>query len=124
MTMTAYRQDRERGVLDSWGTPEDIGAETLDGAIACAGGITLGALDKPVFGGEYSATRGRYRVTYAFHEHATLLEGEVALTDESTGNTVLYGPGDSWLIAKGTPVVWDIRSDIARKSFLAVTIEI
>ena len=124
MTMTSYRQDDARGELDSWGKPEEIGAETIHGDIDCAGGITLGGLDKPVFGGEYSATRGRYRVTYAFHEHATLLDGEVALTDVATGDTILYGPGDSWLIAKDTQVVWDIRSDVARKSFLAVTTDI
>jgi uncharacterized protein DUF861 len=66
-------------------------------------------------------TRGQYRVTYGFHEHATLLDGDVALTNEQTGMTVVYGRGDSWIIAKGTRILWDIRSDIARKSYLAVT---
>ncbi|KIC09225.1 hypothetical protein RA19_16050 [Leisingera sp. ANG-M1] len=124
MTMTAYLQTMERGDLDAWGTPEDIGSETVEGAPECAGSFDLGSPDDPVFGGLYSVTKGKYRVTYGFHEHATLLDGEVALTNEATGDTVVYGPGDSWIIAKGTPVLWDIRSDVARKSYLAVTTDL
>lgn len=122
--MNAYLQDGARDRLEPWGTPEDIGSTTVEGDPKCAGSFDLGGADTPVFGGEYSVTRGKYRVTYGFHEHATLLEGEVALTNEATGETVLYRAGDSWLIAKGTPVLWDIRSEIARKSYLAVTTDI
>ena len=119
--MIAYRLGSASAPLENWGCPEDIGAETIEGPIECSGSVTLGGLDQSAFGGEYKATRGKYRVIYSFHEHATLLEGEVALTDESSGETVTYKAGDSWLIAKGTPVVWDIRSDFVRKSYLAVT---
>lgn len=108
--------------LDPWGTPEDIGAETLDGPIAVAGKIVFGALGDAVSGGYYSATKGRYRVVYPFHEHATLIEGELAITDERTGESTVYGPGDSWIIAQGTPLVWEIRSDMVSKSYLSVTV--
>jgi hypothetical protein len=73
---------------------------------------------------QYSVTRGKYRVTYGFHEHATLQGVEVVLTNEATGETVVNGLGDSRIIAKGTAVLWDIRSDEARKSYIAVTKEI
>lgn len=115
-TLTAPRE-----ALDAWGTPEDIGAITVVGPIAVSGKILFGSLDQPVSGGFYAATQGQYRVTYPFSEHASLIEGELALTDESTGQTVVYGPGDSWIIAQGTPVLWDIRSAHIRKSYLAVT---
>ena len=124
MTMIAFPLDGRSGELESWGQPEDIGAATVEGEIQCAGSVDLGGLDKTVFGGEYRVTRGKYRVIYEFHEHATLIEGEVALTDERTGETVLYRAGDSWLIAKGTPILWDIRSENARKSYLAVKADI
>ncbi|WP_264214165.1 cupin domain-containing protein [Leisingera thetidis] len=124
MTMTAYLQTMQRGTLESWGRPEDIGSETVEGSPHCAGRFDLGGPDGTVFGGVYSVTRGKYRTVYGFHEHATLLDGVVALTDETTGETVVYGPGDSWIIAKGTPVLWDIRSDTADKSFLAVTTDL
>jgi len=124
MSMTPYLQNMEREALDLWGNPEAIGSETVEGDIKCAGSFDIGSPDAPVFGGQYSVTRGKYRVTYGFHEHATLLDGEVALTNEATGETVVYGPGDSWIIAKGTPVLWDIRSDEARKSYIAVTVDL
>ncbi len=124
MSMTPYLKTMERQPLDLWGCPEDIGSQTVEGKVRCAGRFDIGSPDSSVFGGQYSVTRGKYRTTYAFHEHATLMDGEVALTNEATGETVIYGPGDSWIIAKGTPVLWDIRSDEARKSYLAVTDDI
>lgn len=120
MSLTAFRLADPVPALDAWGAPEDIGATTLDGPIACSGVFTLGGPTTPVFGGLYAATRGRYRVTYAFDEHATLLEGTLAITDETTGATTLYGPGDGWIVAAGTPVVWEIRSDRIVKSWLGV----
>ncbi len=110
--------------LDAWGSPEDIGATTIKGPIKVSGKFLIGAPDKPVFGGLYAATRGTYRVVYAFHEHATLLDGEVAITDEKSAETVIYGPGDSWIIAKGTAVTWEIRSEVIRKSYMATTIDL
>jgi uncharacterized cupin superfamily protein len=124
MSLTAFRLDADREDLTPWGRPEDIGAETLEGDVRVAGSFSLGTPDAPVFGGLYSATCGRYRVVYAFHEHATLLYGALSLTDERTGETQLFGPGDSWIIAKGTPVVWDIRSDSICKSYVAATTDV
>ena len=119
--MIPFKLDMDRVALDEWGTPEDIGAHTVDGAPRVSGKILFGTLSSTVSGGLYAATHGRYRVTYPFDEHATLLDGQLALTDEGTGQTVIYGPGDSWIIATGTTVIWDIRSDKIRKSYLAVT---
>lgn len=107
--------------LDPWGTPEDIGAQTLEGPMQVSGKIVFGSLDTPVSGGFYAATKGRYSVVYPFHEHATLLEGQLAITDQSTGQTVTYGPGDSWIIAKGTPVIWNILSARILKSYICTT---
>ena len=122
----ADAQDDLNGLddLDSWGTPEDIGATTVAGPIAVSGKFLIGGPDKPVFGGLYAATKGAYRVVYPFHEHATLIDGELAITDEASGETTVYGPGDSWIIAKGTAVTWDIRSARIRKSYVAATADL
>lgn len=119
--MIPFKLNMDRVALDDWGTPENIGAQTLDGSVRVSGKIVFGTLEAPVSGGLYSATRGRYRVVYPFDEHATLLDGELLITDEKTGDSVLYRAGDSWIIAAGTPVVWEVRSDSIRKSYLAVT---
>jgi len=117
-TLSAIHVKSAAGLL---GQVENIGSETIEGDVKCAGRFDIGSLETDIFGGLYSVTRGKYRVTYSFSEHATLLSGEVALTNQVTGKTVVYGPGDSWIIAKGTPVLWDIRSNKALKSYLAVT---
>ena len=122
--MIPFKLGMDRIELDSWGTPEDIGSTTIEGPIQVSGKLLFGTFDTAVSGGLYTATKGKYRVVYAFHEHATLLDGQLALTDETTGKTVFYGPGDSWIIAKGTPVIWDIRTASIRKSYIAVTTEI
>lgn len=119
--MFALKLDSDPVDLDSWGSPEDIGAKTLDGPIAVAGKLIFGSFETAVSGGFYTATKGCYEVTYPFHEHATLLEGELAITDVASGATVTYGPGDSWIIGMGETVIWDILSPSIRKSYLATT---
>lgn len=122
--MHSYLIQAATADLSDWGTPEDLGAETLEGSVRIAGRIDLGSTDGAVLGGVYSATRGAYRVVYPFHEHATLLEGQLKLTDEATGTATAYGPGDSWIIRKGTPVPWEITTERVAKSFLATTIDV
>ena len=124
MKMTPFKLDMDHKTLDDWGAPEVIGAETLEGDVRVAGSFDLGSPEGTVFGGLYSATKGKYRVVYSFHEHATLLYGELTLTDEHTSKSVSYGPGDSWIIAKGTPVVWEVRSDRICKSYIATTADL
>ncbi|PND17990.1 hypothetical protein CN934_30500 [Ensifer sp. MMN_5] len=122
--MHAYLIENQYSNLADWGAPEDIGAATKSGSIRISGKIDLGSPESPVFGGLYAATRGVYSVVYPFHEHATLLDGQLLLTDESTGTSNLYGAGDSWLVRKGTPVRWEIKSDRVLKSFLATTTDL
>ncbi|QND46044.1 DUF861 domain-containing protein (plasmid) [Rhizobium lusitanum] len=117
--MLPFKLSMDRVELDAWGAPEEIGATTIEGPIKVAGKLLFGTLGTAVFGGLYSATKGKYRVVYAFHDHATLLDGDLAITDETTGKTTVYGPCDSGIITKGTAVARDIRSDHIHKSYLA-----
>ncbi|MCW0002376.1 cupin domain-containing protein [Pararhizobium sp. YC-54] len=122
--MKPYTLSSDPPVLENWGTPEDIGATTLEGDVQVSGRFDLGTPETAVFGGVYAATRGKYRVVYPFHEHATLLAGRLELTDETNGTSVVYGPGDSWVITKGTPIVWSILSDRICKSYIAATADL
>ena len=65
------------------------------------------------------ATRGKVEVTFPFSEHATILEGEVILTDES-GQTHTYRPGDSYFIKQGQVVIWDVKGERVIKSFFNI----
>lgn len=120
--MFSFKLDQKFEAVDDWGVPEDAGAETLEGAPMKVGGkIMFGSLDGPVQGGLYQAAKGRFRVTYPYHEHSTIREGLIEVTDETTGTTISYGPGDSWIIAMGAQIIWDVKSDTALVSFLGTT---
>lgn len=73
----------------------------------------------PVRSGIYEITKGKFVIEFAFHELATVLEGTVELTD-AAGNSVTYGPGDSWFCEKGEKVTWNVTSERMRKCFMAV----
>ncbi|MFY8095330.1 MAG: cupin domain-containing protein [Niveispirillum sp.] len=106
--------------LDPWGTVADLGSEILDGDVKAFGRIVYGAPDGPVSCGWFSCTQGRFRMVYPFTEHATVIEGEVTLTDEKTGISHHYGVGDSWFIEKGTPILWHVQSPVFTKNYFAV----
>ena len=105
--------------LDSWGTVADLGSEILEGDCQALGMMVHGAPTDPVSCAYFGATRGRFRMTYPFSEHAVVLEGEVTLTNEATGETRTYGPGGGWFVEKGTPVLWTVRTDRFVKNYLA-----
>ena len=68
----------------------------------------------------FGTTAGKFRMTYPFSEQATVVSGEVRLTDESTGQSTLYKAGDSWFVTKGTPVLWEVVSESFVKHYFAV----
>jgi uncharacterized cupin superfamily protein len=92
--------------LDSWGTVADLGSEILEGDCLALGKMVYGAPTDPVSSAYFGATRGVFRMTYPFTEHAVVLEGELTLTNEAT--------------EKGTPVLWTITTDRFVKHYVAV----
>ncbi|WP_392664478.1 cupin domain-containing protein [Amaricoccus sp. B4] len=106
--------------LDSWGTVADLGSEILEGECAALGKMVFGAPADPVSCAYFGATRGVFRMTYPFNEHAVVVEGEVTLKNEATGESRTYGPGEGWFVEKGTPVLWTVKTDRFVKNYLAV----
>lgn len=101
----------------SLGPPEALGGKTLEGKAEISarvdfksGGLTAGL---------FMATRGKVEVTFPFTEHATILEGEVTLTDES-GQSHTYRPGDSYFIKQGQVITWDVKAERVIKSFFNI----
>jgi uncharacterized cupin superfamily protein len=96
------------------GTPEDLGAKTLEGTPEASVQVDFSA--EGMRAGLFMATRGKVEFTFPYTEHATILEGEVILTDES-GQTHTYRPGDSYFITQGQIIVWEVKSERMIKSF-------
>jgi uncharacterized cupin superfamily protein len=117
--MIAFKIGAKAIDLDVWGPPERLSAVTLAGEPIMHGKNLYSANGGQILSGIYEVTKGRFKVIYPFHEHATVLDGEVTLTDEA-GNSVTYGPGDSWFCHQGEVVTWDVK-DRLRKTFFVVT---
>ena len=75
--------------------------------------------DRSITAGVFEATRGKVEVTFPFTEYATILEGEVTITDES-GRRHTYRKGDSYLVLGGQPVVLDVRCPRVCQSFFSL----
>jgi len=122
MAMTTLVRGKSLAELDAWGSFKNIGAEILEGGdVQAFGKPTFGAPTDAINAGYFGTTKGKYRLVYPFSEQATLLQGEVCITDETTGQSRVYRPGDSWFITKGTSTLWDVRSEGFTKHYLSFT---
>ncbi|KPU56019.1 hypothetical protein AN403_1638 [Pseudomonas fluorescens] len=120
MTLTTLKKDIQLSELDAWGTVADLGSEILEGEVKAFGKMTFGAPTDPVSSAYFGTTQGKFRMVYPFAEQATVVTGEVVLTNESTGQSARYKAGDSWFVTKGTPVLWEVVSESFVKHYFAV----
>ncbi|HLL55079.1 MAG TPA: cupin domain-containing protein [Myxococcaceae bacterium] len=118
VTMYSPRNGIDPRSLLPLGDPAAIGGEVLSGNPQLSGRFDLRADN--LTAGVFLTTTGAFRVTFPFTEHATILEGEVTLTDEQSGESRTLGPGDSYLIRQNQTVRVDVRSSHLIKSFFNV----
>ena len=114
--MIIYRPGPIRDIsrFVSLGAPENLGGKTLEGKPEIFAQVDF--KEGPMTAGLFMATRGKVEVTFPFTEHATILEGEVVLTDGS-GKSHTYQPGDSYFIRQGQVIHWDVKGERVIKSF-------
>lgn len=121
MTLSAIVPGTALSDLDAWGTVADLGSTLLEGTGQAYGRVTHGAPTDAVHAAYFGVTRSRFRMVYPFNEQATVVSGSVRLTDEATGESRTYATGESWLVTRGTAVLWEVLSDEGFvKHYLAV----
>lgn len=109
---------RDMSQFVSLGPPEGLGGKVLEGKPEIFARVDYSA--NGMTAGLFMSTRGRIEVTFPFTEHATILEGEVVLTDPS-GQKHHYKPGDSYFIRQGAVVIWEVvKGERVIKSFFNV----
>lgn len=120
MSLTVLPLGTALADLPELGSIKDLGGEVFEGGdVRFHGKGTYGAPTDAINAGYFGTTKGRYRLVYPFSEQATLLSGEVRITDESTGQATLFKAGDSWFITKGTSTLWEVISDGYAKHYLS-----
>ena len=96
------------------GDPAGLGGDMVSGTPRISARVDF--QDGGMTAGIFEATTGTVRIHFPFTEHATILEGEVTITDED-GRAHTYRPGDSYLIHQGQVVLWEVAGPRVRKSF-------
>lgn len=105
------------------GSVSNLGAEVRSGNPEAKILFKLGNPETNVAVAYFQATEGSFLVDYPFSEHGTLVDGEVTLTDEATGKSVDYKAGDSWYIAKGSRIVFDVKTPSFTKHYMSILSE-
>jgi uncharacterized protein len=101
----------------SLGDPEGLGGKLIQGLPKLSARIDY---QKDVMaGGIFEATTGIVEVHMPFTQHATVIEGEVTITDE-LGTSHTYKLGDTYLIKQGQVIIWEVSVQRVRLSFLTV----
>lgn len=95
-----------------------LGGRILEGEVRIT--VHLDVQEGGMASGIFEATSGRVEILFPFTEHATILEGEVSLTDEA-GHTRTLQPGDSYFIEQGERILWDVKTPRLRKAFFNIT---
>lgn len=97
------------------GPADGLGGTVLEGEVNISARFDL--FDANVAAGVFQATYGEALIVFPFTEHATILDGEVTITDMETGDSWRLRPGDSYFIRQGTVVLWDVDGERVQKSF-------
>lgn len=118
--MHVYRPGaRERGVVayDESLDASFPGLVVLKGKPRQSGREDFASPDGTFSAGIWECTVGSFRVTYPMDEIATLLKGRLVITDEQ-GRKATLQAGDSFFVAKGETLTWDIIEPVRKSYFL------
>lgn len=118
MIVYSPRQPVDESSLSPVGSPEEMGGEVLEGHPVLSARIDFS--QQGLTAGLFKATTGKVRIHFPFTEHATILEGEVTLTDE-THQTRTLKKGDSYFIRQGQTILWEVKGKHVIKSFFNIT---
>jgi hypothetical protein len=66
--------------------------------------------------GVWRCTPGTMKLTdYPFNEMATIISGRIEVTDEDSGRTEVFGPGDGLAIRKGFRGTWHMPEPVHKR---------
>jgi uncharacterized cupin superfamily protein len=60
------------------------------------------------------------RIVFPFDEHIQVIHGLLKITD-AAGVEFFFGPGDSYFMAQGSVVTWEVLTPTFQKSFFDYT---
>ena len=95
-----------------------LGASIVQGNPEGSGRITFQTGDKLVTGGIWGCSPGTIDLTFGWDEMAYLLEGELTIQHQHTGEQTHVKPGDFFFSPKGTQSRWVVEKPVKKLFFL------
>jgi len=88
--------------------------EVLEGEPNAGGRFTAESADRKACAGFWSCDVGRYAFHFGYDEFVYIVRGEVAVTDVSSNETCVLGPGETAHFPQGVTTIWEIRSPLTK----------
>lgn len=110
--MLDYRQNTTQEGVEPYLPLEEDGWEILEGNPVQSMRFDHGTLDSAPVLAIWNCTPGKIRKVQPFNEFVTIFDGEVVAT--LNGESQQLKPGDSFFVAKGDTITWDIKSTVSK----------
>lgn len=95
--------------------PATLG-EIISGSCDQVLDVFLESEDGRFVAGVWSCTPGAMKLSsYPFNEMATIIEGRIIVTDEDSGRTREFGPGDGFAIRRGFRGTWSMPEPVLKR---------
>lgn len=115
--MQAYKLSSNQTGVELWPGIAEEGDEVLEGNPQQSGRVDWGNIQGPLAVGIWECTVGKFRGTYPSSELCVIRKGRVTITDDN-GMQTTFGPGDSFFVAQGETVTWEIHEAIQKCFFI------
>ena len=93
-----------------------------EGNPVARGTVVSQSEDKKVSSGLWSCEPGKFEWTFSWDEFVHVMEGEVDITEEETGNMITLRSGDMTHFPRGMKTYWHVKQAV-RKFFVIRTPE-
>ena len=93
-----------------------------EGNPVARGTVVSQSEDKKVSSGVWSCEPGKFEWIFSWDEFVHVMEGEVDITEENTGNMITLRSGDMTHFPRGMKTLWHVKKTV-RKFFMIRTPE-
>ena len=93
-----------------------------EGNPVARGTVVAQSEDKKVSSGLWSCEPGKFEWVFSWDEFVHVMEGEVDITEENTGNLITLRSGDMTHFPRGMKTYWNVKQAV-RKFFVIRTPE-
>jgi uncharacterized protein len=96
---------------------QSLGAVTVQGDPTASGKTVFESKDRQITGGIWKCSPGTFDLTFTWDEMALLLEGELIIVEESSGQKTRIVPGSFFFVPRGARTRWIVVKPLKKVFF-------